>query len=65
MHLVRKEHKREEKKKKILKDSMRSSWVYSIGIRDSNRVWRDERESEDEKDNGGEGEVKALVRFGN
>lgn len=44
---------------------MRYSWVYSIGIRDSERVLRDERESGDKKDNRGESEVKALVRLSN
>lgn len=44
---------------------MRYSWVYSIGIRDSERALRDERESGDKKDNRGESEVKALVRLSN
>lgn len=39
--------------------------MYSIGIRDSQRVLRDERESGDEKDNRGESKVKALVRLSN
>lgn len=42
---------------------MRYSWVYSIGICDSERVLRDERESGDKKDNRGESKVKALVRL--
>lgn len=37
---------------------MRYSWLYSIGIRDSERALRDERESGDKKDNRGEGKVK-------
>ncbi len=40
---------------------MSYSWVYSIGIRDSERVLRDERKSGDKKDNRGERKVKALV----
>lgn len=39
--------------------------MYSIGIRDSERVLRDERESGDKKDNRGEAKVKALVRLSN
>lgn len=39
--------------------------MYSIGIRDSERVLRDERESEDKKDNRGESKVKALVCLSN
>ncbi len=44
---------------------MRYSWVYSIGLRDSERGLRDERESGDKKDNRGESKVKALVRLCN
>lgn len=39
--------------------------VYSIGICDSERVLRDERESRDKKDNRGESKVKALVCLSN
>lgn len=39
--------------------------MYSIGIRDSERVLRDESESGDKKDNRGESKVKALVRLSN
>ena len=44
---------------------MRYSWVYSIGICDSERALRDERESGDEKDNRGESKVKSSVRLSN
>lgn len=49
------------------KDERESSEVraHSIGIRDSERVLRDERESGYKKDNRGESKVKALVRLSN
>lgn len=49
--------------KKDERESVRYSWVYSIGVCDSERVLRDERESGDKKDNRGESKVKALVRL--
>lgn len=39
--------------------------VYSIGICDSERVLRDEKERRDKKDNRGESKVKALVCLSN
>lgn len=44
---------------------MSYSRVYSVGICDSKRALRDERESEDKEDNRGESKVKALVRLSN
>lgn len=41
----------------------RELWLYSEGIRNSERVLRDERESADKKDNRGESKVRAPVRL--
>lgn len=41
----------------------RELWLYSEGIRNSDRVLRDERESADKKDNRGESKVSAPVRL--
>lgn len=41
----------------------RELWLYSEGIRNSDLVLRDERESADKKDNRGESKVRAPVRL--
>lgn len=48
------------KKKKDTRESAKSSWVYSVGIPDTERMLGDERESRDKKDNRGESKVRAL-----